>query len=330
MSAYFALSLLFTILGMKLFLFLLKNTNLLKKKESINSIKKSCIQELHKDKQNTFTMGGVVMNIVLIIMTAAYYLYQGEVLWLNLFIVLYGIMGFIDDYIKIKKIRDGVKPREKLIGLVIISTLAVIFMAASGLFETELLIPFINKSLNISLIPYSLLMILLLTAATNSMNITDGLDGLALGIAILVLGFIGAAAWMLGNTSILYSVSMLLGICFGTMVFNRHPAQIFMGDTGSLFLGGAIGLFLIELNIPVWAFLIMVVCLWETLSVIIQMTSLRLRGKRVFLIAPYHHHLEKLGWKETRIVGLFWLITLVFCLIGYLALNSPGALEALI
>jgi phospho-N-acetylmuramoyl-pentapeptide-transferase len=203
-------------------------------------------------------------------------------------------------------------------------------MAASGLFETELLIPFINKSLNISLIPYSLLMILLLTAATNSMNITDGLDGLALGIAILVLGFIGAAAWMLGNTSILYSVSMLLGICFGTLVFNRHPAQIFMGDTGSLFLGGAIGLFLIELNIPVWAFLIMVVCLWETLSVIIQLTSLRLRGKRVFLIAPYHHHLEKLGWKETRIVGLFWLITLVFCLIGYLALNSPGALEALI
>jgi phospho-N-acetylmuramoyl-pentapeptide-transferase len=172
-------------------------------------------------------------------------------------------------------------------------------------------------------------MVLFLVASANSVNLTDGLDGLALGVSVIAFGFIGAAAWKLGNTNVLYSVMMLLGICFGTLVFNHYPAKIFMGDTGSLFLGGAIALLLIELNLSMWIFFILIVSLWETLSVIIQLSSLKLRGKKVFLIAPYHHHLEKLGWKETKIVPLFWLITLVFSVIGYFALINPKALEAL-
>jgi phospho-N-acetylmuramoyl-pentapeptide-transferase len=329
MQLYFAVSLLCTILGMRLFLSLLKNTNLLRKKESVESIKKPCIQELHKNKRNTFTMGGVVMNIVLLVMTAGYYLIKQELLWLNLFIILFGIMGFADDYIKIKKIRDGVKPGEKLIGLTVISILAVAYLVSTGHQTTEIFIPFINKSLHFSILPYSIILVLFLVASANSVNITDGLDGLALGIAIIALGFIGAAAWQLENTNVFHTALMLLGICLGTLAFNHYPAQIFMGDTGSLFLGGAIALLLIELNLPMWLLLILIVCLWETLTVIIQLASLKLRGKRVFLIAPYHHHLEKCGWKETQIVPLFWLVTLIFTAIGYLAFLNPKALAVL-
>ena len=319
MPVYFVAGLLLTILGMKLFLSLLKHTDLLRRRELIDNNKKPCIRELHRNKQNTFTMGGVVMNIVLLLLTAGAFLFRQKILWLNLFILLYGVMGFLDDFIKIRKIRDGVRPGEKLAGLAVISTLAVVFLAATGHLRTELILPFFNHSISMSVLPYSLLMILLLVATTNSVNLTDGLDGLALGIAILAFGFIGAAAWKTGNTDVLYSAGMLLGICFGTLVYNRYPAKIFMGDTGSLFLGGAIGLLLIELNLPMWTFLILIVCLWETLSVIIQLTSLKLRGKKVFRIAPYHHHLEKCGWKETRIVPLFWLVTLIFCVVGYAA-----------
>ena len=318
----FLISLLCTAIGMKYFIILLTNTNFLKRKEDVDNIKKSCIKELHKNKLNTLTMGGVVMNIVLLMMTIIYYLMYNKILWINIFIILYGAMGFVDDYIKIKKVRDGVTPREKLIGLTIISIIAVIYLVASNDINTNIIIPFINISFKLDIVLYSVFMVILLVATTNSVNITDGLDGLILGISILVLTFICIVAWKTEKNDVLYSALLILGTCIGTFIYNKHPAKIFIGDTGSLFLGGAIAIFMIKLNIPIWIMIILIVCLWEMLTVIIQLLSLRLTGKKVFKIAPYHHHLEKCGWKETKIVYISWLITSIFCIIGYIGLGG--------
>ncbi|KYH34030.1 phospho-N-acetylmuramoyl-pentapeptide-transferase [Clostridium tepidiprofundi DSM 19306] len=184
----------------------------------------------------------------------------------------------------------------------------------------SILVPFIGKTIKLNVVLYATLMVFLLVATTNSVNITDGLDGLMLGIAVIVLTFIAVVAWQSSDNEVLFSTLTIQATCLGALVFNKYPAKIFIGDTGSLFLGGAIAIFMIKLNIPLWIIIILGICLWETLTVIIQLTSIKLRGKKVFKIAPYHHHLEKCGWKETRIVYMFWSITVMFCLIGYAAL----------
>lgn len=311
-----------TAAGMRYFIKLLNNTKVLSKKENNEIIKKPCIKELHKSKANTPTMGGVVMNAILLVMTLVYYLVYSEILWISFFILLYGVMGFIDDYIKIKKIRDGVKPSEKLVGLIVISTAAVLLLTVSDQLNPELAIPFLDESISLNTVVYAVLMIFLLTVTTNSVNITDGLDGLALGISSIVLTFISITAWQKENTEVLYTALILLGTCLGALVFNRHPARIFIGDTGSLFLGGAMALLLMKLDIPLWIIIVLIVCMWEILTVIIQLLSLKFRKKKVFKIAPFHHHLEKCGWKETTIVFSAWLITGVFCIIGYIALGG--------
>ncbi len=322
MVFYFIISLLFTTIGMKYFIVLLRHSKFLKREEAVDTIKKSCIKELHKNKQNTLTMGGVVMSCVLFIMSIVYYLMNKEILSINLLIMLYGVLGFIDDYIKVKKVKDGVTARLKLVGITLISTIAVIYLVYSNEIITTIAIPFINNNFKLHIIVYSVVMILLLVVTTNSVNITDGLDGLALGIASIILIFISVVAWKTGKNDVLYSATIILGTCLGTLIYNKHPAKIFIGDTGALFLGGAIAIFMIKLNIPVWSVLVLSVCLWEMLTVIIQLSSIKLTGKKVFKIAPYHHHLEKCGWKETKIVYTFWLITGVFCIISYIGLGG--------
>lgn len=320
MIFYLIISMALTALGMKWFIILLKNTDILKRKETVDIIKKPCIKELHKSKLNTFTAGGLVMNIVFFIMTIVYYLLTNNFLWINIFIIIFGIMGFIDDYIKIKKIRDGVSVAEKLIGLTIISILVIFTLSITNSIDSNIIFPFINKSYEMNKIIYSIFMIILLVMSTNSVNITDGLDGLALGISIMVFSFIIIVSYKINNSEVLYTGLMLLGICLGALIYNKHPAKIFIGDTGSLFLGGAIAILLIKLNLSLWIIIVLIVCFWESLTVVIQLTSLKLRKKRVFKIAPYHHHLEKSGWKETNIVYLFWLITGIFCILGYIGL----------
>lgn len=150
------------------------------------------------------------------------------------------------------------------------------------------------------------------------MNITDGLDGLALGIASIAFAIIAGIAWSRNEHGILASSLVLEGACLGTLVFNRHPAKVFMGDTGSLLLGGAIATYMVMLHLHVLLGFILLVCYGELASVAIQLSSLRWRGRKVFLIAPFHHHLEKLGWKETRIVHTFWLVTLASAAAGCL------------
>ena len=316
------LSLLMTVLGMKYFIVLLNHSRFLKRKETIDSIKKSCIKELHKNKQNTLTMGGVVMNSILLIMSVMYYIIYREMLWFNSFIIFYGLLGFIDDYIKIKKVKDGVAPKIKLAGLIVISSLTMAYLIHSKEVNTVISIPFTSDTFNIEPMTYIMVMIFFLVTITNSVNITDGLDGLALGISAIVLFFITIVAWQKAEMEVLFSAGVILAACLGTLMYNKYPAKIFIGDTGSLFLGGAMGIFMIKLGMPLWSLMILSVCLWEMLTVVIQLSSLKLRGKRVFKIAPYHHHLEKCGWPETKIVYIFWLITGVSCVMGYIGLKG--------
>ncbi|WP_155987853.1 phospho-N-acetylmuramoyl-pentapeptide-transferase [Gorillibacterium massiliense] len=284
----------------------------------MESNKKSCIQELHKHKAATPTMGGIAMNLSLILLTLLYYLVTGTFLWVHLLLILYGVMGFIDDYIKIKKLRDGVTRKEKLIGLTLISVVVVSLLLAEFPQQGQILFPFVHHALAVNGYLYGALMVFLIVMSSNSVNITDGLDGLALGVCSIVYGFIAVFAYRMNADDVLFGAVVMLGACLATLWFNKYPAKIFMGDTGSLMLGGSIAVFLIRLEMPVWIVLMLIVSIFEAVSVIIQLSSLRFFHKRVFKIAPFHHHLEKCGWRETVITSSFCMVTLGACILAYL------------
>lgn len=322
MIQYFAFSLLFTAMFLKIFIDKLSKTRFFKRAENVDSNKKSCIQELHKHKAATPTMGGIAINLTLFTSTIIYSILTGRIIWINVFLLLFGLMGFIDDYIKVKKTRDGVTPKEKLAGLIIIGIIITTYLIVSEQINTQIMFPFIGISIEINKYLYGALMVFLIVLSSNSVNITDGVDGLALGICSIVFFFIVIVAYQLSADNVLFGVIIMEGACLGTLFFNRYPAKIFMGDTGSLLLGGAIAVFLIELNIPLWIILVLCVCIFETISVIIQLFSLKYFNKRVFKIAPFHHHMEKNGWREIAITFTFCVITFAACIIGYLGLGS--------
>ena len=322
MIQYFAFSLLFTAVFLKIFIDKLSKTRFFKRTENVDSNKKSCIQELHKHKAATPTMGGIAINLTLFTSTIVYSISTGRMIWINVFLLLFGLMGFIDDYIKVKKKRDGVTPKEKLVGLIIIGIIITTYLIVSGQIDTQIMFPFISASIKINTYLYGALMVFLIVLSSNSVNITDGVDGLALGICSIVFVFIGIVAYQMRVDNVLFGAIIMEGACLGTLFFNKYPAKIFIGDTGSLLLGGSIAVFLIELNIPLWIILVLCVCIFETISVIIQLFSLQYFNKRVFKIAPFHHHLEKNGWKESTITSTFCIITFAACIIAYLGLGG--------
>ena len=171
--------------------------------------------------------------------------------------------------------------------------------------------------LGILYIPF---VVIIYAATTNAVNLTDGLDGLATSVSILVLTFFTIVCFMMKETSLAVFCVVLIGGLIGFLKYNAYPAKIFMGDTGSLAIGGAIATIAIILEQPLLIIIVGGVYVFETLSVIIQVTSFKLTGKRVFKMAPVHHHFEKCGWSEVKIVTVFSLITAVLCLIGFLAL----------
>ena len=302
----------------ELYLLKLCKLDIFKKKEAIEANKKPCIQQLHKHKSNTPTMGGLAIAVSFFVMTIVYACITRTSPIVPLCLLLFAILGAIDDWIKLKKIRDGVTMKEKLLALLLISSLIVGVLKMSGQISFTLSIPFLSIS---PVIPQSVMLIFLvfiILLSSNSMNLTDGLDGLALGISSITLCCIMFLSYLVGNQNVIMYAGMLLAICLGTLVFNRYPAKVFMGDTGSLFLGGAIAILLIQLRLPLWIPIFLLVCMWEVLSVIIQLTSIRFRHKKVFLIAPYHHHLEKKQVKEVKIVAFFWAASVICGIIGIL------------
>ncbi len=279
----------------------------------------------HYVKTGTPTIGGIIF-LVPVLLVGLYFAKEFPQILPVMFVTFgFGIIGFIDDFIKVvKKRKDGLYPRQKLIGLLIISTLFAFYVVFYSDIGTKITIPFLGMDVGISLAPALFIpfTILLLLATTNSVNITDGLDGLASGVTLIVMVFFTVVAMTNSEWEYVKVFSSIMaGGCLGFLAFNVYPAKVFMGDTGSLALGGAVGAIAITMNLPLILLIVGAIYVLETLSVIIQVTSFKLTAKRVFKMAPLHHHFELSGWKETKIVAIFWISTILFCFIGFVALR---------
>jgi len=275
----------------------------------------------HLLKQGTPTMGGVMFFFSLTLGTVFIARDSLVTYVLLLFTLGYGLIGFIDDYIKIVKRRSlGLKARDKLVGQFILSGILA-WVAVNYLGRgTDLVIPFLGTSFNLGW-AYLPFVILVAVGTTNAVNLTDGLDGLAAGITLFVaLGYI-----MIGFSQQLFSITVfstaLVGSCLGFLFFNAHPARVFMGDTGSLALGGAIAALAVLTKTELFLPILGGIYVLEALSVIIQVISFKLTGERVFLMSPLHHHYELKGWSEQRVVFSFWTVAAIFVVLGLMIHN---------
>ena len=230
----------------------------------------------------------------------------------------FGIIGFLDDLLKIiHKDNEGLKAGQKF-------TLQIIFSIAIAIYGYKVLgtsvsIPFVDFKWNMGIL-YIPFVIFYFAAVTNAVNLTDGLDGLAASVTILVLTFFAIFAYKVDMISVSVFTSGLIGALLGFLKFNAFPAKVFMGDTGSLALGGAIATLMLVLKSPFLIIIVGGIYVMETLSVIIQVTSFKLTGKRVFKMSPIHHHFEQCGWSEVKIVTVFSVITFILCIIGFISL----------
>ncbi|WP_102347029.1 phospho-N-acetylmuramoyl-pentapeptide-transferase [Bacillus sp. Marseille-P3661] len=273
----------------------------------------------HQKKSGTPTMGGVMIVLAIIItslvMTSKFSTPTMET-YLLLFVTLgYGLLGFLDDFIKISMKRNlGLTSRQKLIGQLVIAIIFYFFLNKMG-FSTYIEVPGTELSFDIGW-AYIILLIFMLVGASNAVNLTDGLDGLLAGTSAIAFGAFAILAWNQSQYEVaLFSVAVV-GAVLGFLVFNAHPAKVFMGDTGSLALGGAIAAIAILLKLEILLVIIGGVFVIETLSVIIQVISFKTTGKRVFKMSPLHHHYELIGWSEWRVVVTFWLVGLLCAGLG--------------
>ncbi len=275
----------------------------------------------HLSKTGTPTMGGIIIFTALIITVLTSNIMTKDTYILILATFGFGLIGFIDDYIKVVMKRNlGLRAYQKLIGQILLAIILAVYQSNTSVLGTKVIIPFLNNQyldLGILYIPF---IVFVVVGTVNSVNLTDGLDGLASGVTLIVLSFFGLVALYWGMGSISIFSTALTGACLGFLVHNAYPAKIFMGDTGSMALGGAVAAIAILLNLPLVLPIVGGIYFIETLSVIIQVIWFKLTGKRVFLMSPLHHHFEHKGWKETTVVVVFYLATVVFCLIGVLSL----------
>ena len=276
----------------------------------------------HLKKSGTPTMGGIIIFVALIITVMTSGMLNKDMYILIMATFGFGLIGFIDDYlIVVRKNNDGLSAKHKLIGQIIVASLLAIYQTYNSEFGTQLIIPFINnKYLDLGLF-YIPFIIFVVVGTVNSVNLTDGLDGLASGVTLIVLSFFGLVASRSGMDSISIFSTALAGACMGFLMHNAHPAKVFMGDTGSMALGGAVAAIAVLLNLPLMIPIAGGIYLIEALSVIIQVASFKMTGKRVFLMSPLHHHYEQKGWKETKVVAVFWFATVILCLIGLYSLK---------
>ncbi|MCI9071054.1 phospho-N-acetylmuramoyl-pentapeptide-transferase [uncultured Clostridium sp.] len=273
----------------------------------------------HLKKAGTPTMGGIMFilstTIVMIIMSDSF-TEKGVIALYSL--IAFGFIGFLDDLLKIlKKQSEGLKAWQKMILLLIVS-------GAFGYYSYvnlphDIVIPFTDFKLPLGVL-YVPFVIFVYAAMTNAVNLTDGLDGLASTVSVLVLTFFGVLTFLIKDYSLtMFSVALIAGLV-GFLRFNAYPAKVFMGDTGSLAIGGAITTIAIISGYPLLIVIVGGIYVVEALSVIIQVTSFKLTGKRVFKMAPIHHHFEQCGWNEVKVVTVFSIITVVLCIIGFFAI----------
>lgn len=281
--------------------------------------------QAHLKKQGTPTMGGLVI-LTSIVVTSLFYLKDYPKIIPVLFVTVgFGIIGFMDDYIKIvMKRSEGLNPVQKLIGQFVITGVFAYYLLKSGEVGTAALIPFTGGfktghmlNLGILFVPFVFFVML---GTDNGVNFTDGLDGLCTSVTILVATFMTIVA--LGEQSGISPITgAVVGSLLGFLLFNVYPAKVFMGDTGSLALGGFVAASAFMMQMPLFIPIVGLIYLVEVLSVIMQVSYFKATGgKRIFKMAPIHHHFELCGWSETRVVAVFSITTAILCLVAYLGL----------
>ena len=276
----------------------------------------------HQAKSGTPTMGGIFLIAGIVIATLILADWTVEI-FLALFILLgHFVLGFLDDYIKVVKKRNlGLKAKQKLLGQILISV-ATIFIATEELgIETNLWIPISNSTIDLGFF-YYFLVLFVIVGASNAVNLTDGLDGLASGNVAIASSCYGVICLLTGHENLAIFCFAIVGACIGFLKFNFHPAKVFMGDTGSLALGGAFAAVGILTHTELLLAVVGLIFVCEALSVIIQVISFQTTGKRVFRMSPIHHHFELGGWSEVKVVTVFWAVGLIAGIFGLAMLTN--------
>ena len=285
----------------------------------------------HMSKQGTPTMGGLMFILATIIVVLVFNgpaILSGD--WTSVivlvFALVFGAIGFLDDYAKIKKKENtGLTAGQKFLLQLAAAILFIVLLRKCGILSPNLYVPFFGVELHLPWVVYLIFAVLVITGAVNAVNITDGLDGLSSSVTLPVCAFFAAAfgwAWVKwqqsGTAGMAVFAAALFGGLVGFLLYNHYPAKVFMGDTGSLFLGGAVCGMAFALDMPLILILVGIIYIIETLSDIIQVTYFKAtHGKRIFRMAPLHHHLEMGGWNEKKVVFVFASISLVFCILAF-------------
>ena len=310
----------------------------------------------HQKKAGTPTMGGVLITIAIVVPTLLWADLSNVYIWLAVFAtVAFGAIGFADDYIKVVRKRNlGLTGRMKLVLQFLVAGLvgvALVTLTATRQYSTHLMVPFLKQFRPdlvieglrhyphfwwVAFTPFVLFVMLVLVGSTNAVNLTDGLDGLAIGCTVIAAGALTVLTYVSGHARLSEYLELqimpqvaeltifcgaMVGASLGFLWYNAHPAEIFMGDVGSLALGGAIGTVAIIIKQELLLPFIGGIFVLEALSVIIQVVSYKLRKKRVFKMAPLHHHFELVGWSESKIITRFWIASLIFALFALTTLK---------
>lgn len=276
--------------------------------------------ETHLVKAGTPTMGGIMIVISFLIVSVLFLKDNPDGVMVIFVTAGYGIIGFIDDYIKVVRKRSlGLRAYQKVIGQLIITGIFIYYIYFKSNIGTAVYVPFgegLSVDLGIFYIPF---FFFVMVGTVNSVNLTDGLDGLASGVTVLVTLFFLFAGLARGS-GIVPIAGAAVGALMAFLLFNAYPARVFMGDTGSLALGGLVASMAVILKMPLFLVIVGFVYVMEALSVIMQVGYFKISGgKRIFKMAPIHHHFEKCGWSETKVVTLFYVITSLSCAIGFIA-----------
>ena len=300
------------------------------------------LHELHGAKAGTPTMGGVLLLGAVVVSVLLWALPTNPLVWLSLFAVLYlGALGFIDDYLKVtKKTSDGISSRLKFALQCVLAGIVTAFFAwdpVLSVHSSELYVPFAKEPIIQSLgVSAFVLYLLVIVGSSNAVNLTDGLDGLAAGCTATVAFGLAVLAYAAGNIKIasylqipfvdyageLAVVCMaLVGASLGFLWWNCHPARVFMGDTGSLAIGGLLGVIAISCKQELLLALMGGIFVMEAGSVILQVASFKTTGKRIFKMSPLHHHFELSGWKESTVIVRFWILSIIFAFLGLATLK---------
>ena len=267
----------------------------------------------HLSKAGTPTMGGIAIVATLVFITIAAGNITMDTFAMLVVTLLFTAIGFFDDYIKVaKKHNLGLRAWQKLVLQILFAGALAVYMVMFSGYGTDVWIPIIDKYVDFGAL-YIPFVIFVVVAMANAVNLTDGLDGLSSGVTVQVAFLFGTVAVSFGHTSGMNFCAALCGACLGFLFFNKFPAKLFMGDTGSMALGGALAaaaiIMKVEFLLPIAGFIYVL----EALSVIIQVGSFKLTGKRVFKMAPIHHHFEECGMKEQHVVIMFWVVALICC-----------------